>query len=34
MGREFLKIKTVFNYLPVWGPDGSEEDALNYAFNN
>lgn len=28
------KIKTVFNYLPLWGPDGSEEDALDYAFNN
>lgn len=28
------KIKTIFNYLPVWGPDGSEEDALNYAFND
>lgn len=28
------KIKTVFNYLPSWGPDGSEEGALNYAFND
>lgn len=28
------KIKTVFNYLPLWGPDGSEEDALDYAFND
>ena len=28
------KIGTVFNYLPSWGPDGSEESALNYAFNN
>lgn len=28
------KIGTVFNYLPSWGPDGSEEDALNYAFND
>ena len=28
------KVTTVFNYLPSWGPDGSEEDALNYAFND
>lgn len=28
------KIRTVFNYLPSWGPDGSEEDALDFAFAN
>ena len=28
------KIGTVFNYLPSWGPNGSEEDALDYAFND
>lgn len=26
------KIRTVFNYLPSWGPDGSEEDAIVFAF--
>lgn len=26
------KIRTVFNYLPSWGPDGSEEDAIAFAF--
>lgn len=27
------KIGTVFSYLPSWGPEGSEEDAFDYAFN-
>lgn len=26
------KIRTVFTYLPSWGPDGSEEDAIDFAF--
>lgn len=26
-----VKIRTVFNYLPSWGPDGSEEDAMDFA---
>lgn len=28
------KIRTVFNYLPSWGPDGSEEDAIAFAFES
>lgn len=27
------KIRTVFSYLPSWGPEGSEEDAFDYVFN-
>ena len=27
------KIRTVFSYLPSWGPEGSEEDAFDYALN-
>lgn len=27
------KIRTVFRYLPSWGPEGSEEDAFDYVFN-